>query len=198
MIYLFLLFLFMYYGCFCLSGGSTLMQFYINDLVNTRHWLTLEEFGNFQAISQITPGPIGINLATFLGYQQGGILGGLVATIGLLLPSFFLMSLAVHSYGRWQHSPIVRSIMFGIKPMATALITAAILACLGMSIFTKPIPFEILIGRESAFAGAFDWRPEMLPILIFAVLAMYKKKMSIMAVIFSSALCGGVMYLLIK
>lgn len=197
MIYLFLLGLFMYYGCFCLSGGGTLMQFYINDLVNTRHWMTLEEFGNFQAISQVTPGPIGINLATFLGFQQAGFLGGLVATIGLLLPSFVMMSLAVHSYGRWQHSPVVRGIMFGIRPMATALIAAALLACLGMSIFTKPIPFEILVGREAAFAGALGWRPEMLPVLAFAVWAVYLRKMSIMAVIFTSAACGGVMYLFV-
>lgn len=72
MIYLNLFLTFMYFGLFCLSGGGALMQFYLDELVNRRHWMTLEGFGNFVAISQVTPGPIGVNLATFIGYHQGG------------------------------------------------------------------------------------------------------------------------------
>ena len=83
--HLILIFLvFCYFGFFCLSGGSSLLQFYIDDLVNARHWMTLEELGNLMAISQVTPGPIGVNLATFLGYTHGRFWGGLLATVGLL------------------------------------------------------------------------------------------------------------------
>lgn len=110
-------FLFAYFGCLCLSGGSSLLQFYIDELVVARQWMTLEGLGNLMAISQVTPGPIGVNLATFLGYTQGGFWGGLLATVGLLTPSYILMSLAVKSYTKWHDSRFVRSLMYTLKPM---------------------------------------------------------------------------------
>ena len=82
---------FIYFGFLCLSGGSSLLQFYIDELVEGRGWMTLEELGNLLAISQVTPGPIGVNLATFIGFRQGGFWGGLLGTVGLLLPSFLLL-----------------------------------------------------------------------------------------------------------
>ncbi len=185
---------FVYFGCLCLSGGGSLLQFYIDELVNARHWMTLEGLGNLLAISQVTPGPIGVNLATFIGYQQGGVLGGLLCTVGLLLPSFFLMSLAVKSYDKWQESRLVKSLMYGVKPITAALIVTALFACLGMSIFTTEIPFGWLFGlcagKFEAYDGAFALRWEMLPILFLSTWVLYKRKLSIMAVIFLSAGAG--------
>ena len=190
---------FVYFGFLCLSGGGSLIQFYIDELVNARHWMTLEELGNFLAISQVTPGPIGVNLATFIGYQQGGIIGGLLCTVGLLLPSFFLMSLAVKSYDKWQNSRLVKSLMYGVKPITASLIVTALFACLGMSIFTTEIPFDRLFRfftekPGNGTAETFALRPEMLPILAFAIWALYNQKLSIMAVIFLSAGAGTGLY----
>ena len=190
---------FVYFGFLCLSGGGSLIQFYIDELVNARHWMTLEELGNFLAISQVTPGPIGVNLATFIGYQQGGVIGGLLCTTGLLMPSFFLMSLAVKSYDKWQNSRLVKSLMYGIKPVTASLIATARLACLGMSIFTTEIPFDRLFRSFSDQPGngsgaEFALRPEMLPILAFSIWALHKQKLSIMAVIFLSAGAGTGLY----
>ena len=81
MILLKLFLLFCGFGLLCLNGGGSLLQFYIDELVTARQWLTLEELGNFMAVSQITPGPIGVNLATFLGFRQAGWAGGLAATL---------------------------------------------------------------------------------------------------------------------
>ena len=198
--YVWMLLTFMYFGCLCLSGGGSLLQFYIDELVNRRHRMTLEGLGNFLAVSQVTPGPIGVNLATFIGYRQGGVFGGLVCTVGLLLPSFFLMSLAVKSYDKWQESRLVKSLMYGVKPITAALILTALFACFGMSVFRTEIPFHwlfgLLAGKWTAYEGDFGIRWEMLPILIPATWVLYKRKMSIMAVIFLSAAAGmGLFYL---
>ena len=94
--------LFCWFGLLCFGGGSALMPLYIQELVDSRHWLTLHELSDFAAISQVTPGPIGVNLATFLGFRQGGYFGALICTIGLLLPSYLLMQLALRSLARWE------------------------------------------------------------------------------------------------
>ena len=132
MILLKLFLLFCGFGLLCLNGGGSLLQFYIDELVTARQWLTLEELGNFMAVSQITPGPIGVNLATFLGFRQAGWAGGLAATIGLLTPSMILMSLATRFYQKGEKSSLVRSLMFGVKPVTVALVASALVACLGM------------------------------------------------------------------
>ncbi|WP_419643068.1 chromate transporter [Victivallis vadensis] len=64
--------LFVYFGLLCFGGGAVLVNFYIHELVELRHWLTLDELADMVAISQVTPGPIGVNIATFIGYRQGG------------------------------------------------------------------------------------------------------------------------------
>ncbi len=200
MILLKLFLLFCGFGLLCLTGGGSLLQFYIDELVTARQWLTLEELGNFMAVSQITPGPIGVNLATFLGFRQAGWAGGLAATIGLLTPSMILMSLATRFYQKGEKSRLVRSLMFGVKPVTVALVASALVACLGMSIFSEQIPIDYfvrkLVGSPEAYAGAFSVCWEMFPVLIGSGLVLYYRKMSIMGVIFSSAAAGMLLHLL--
>ena len=74
--------LFCYFGCLCFSGGNALVPLYIDDLVEARHWMTLHEFGNLMAIAQMTPGPIGVNAATFFGFRQAGIPGAKWVDLG--------------------------------------------------------------------------------------------------------------------
>ena len=188
-----LYFIFAYFGLICINGGGSLMQFFINDLVEARHWMTLEELGNFMAISQVTPGPIGINIATFLGYQQGGVLGSMLCTVGLLTPSFILMSLAVSSYSRWQHTDVVHSLMYGIRPMTVSLVLSALSAHIGMSLLTRPLPFDVLRDWNWSKFKGIAVRFELIPIFIFAVWALHKKKLSITSVIF---ICAGLGILL--
>lgn len=153
MILLKLFLLFCGFGLLCLNGGGSLLQFYIDELVTARQWLTLEELGNFMAVSQVTPGPIGVNLATFLGFRQAGWAGGLAATIGLLTPSMILMSLATRFYQKGEKSRVVRSLMFGVKPVTVALVASALIACLGMSIFSEQIPIDYFVRK---LAGSPD------------------------------------------
>lgn len=181
--------LFCYYGCLCFGGGSALTPIYIDDLVNSQHWMTLTEFGDLTAISQMTPGPIGVNVATFFGFRRAGIAGAAAATFGLLLPSYFLMIIALKSIHRWQSSRVVRGILAGIRPATVGMVAASLLIFLGMSVFTEQIPWHQW-WSAAAWPEGFALRPGALAIFLVSTLVLYRTGVSIFAVVFASAALG--------
>ena len=184
--------LFCYFGLLCFGGGNALTPLYIDHLVNEQHWMTLQEFGDLTAISQMTPGPIGVNAATFFGFRRGGIPGAFVATIGLLVPSYFLVSLALRSLKRWEKSFLVQGIMTGIHPATTGMILAALLIFMQMSVFSAEIPWGYWLGIvKNAPETAFFVRPLAVVIFCAATWLLYKGRISIMSVIFGSAAVGA-------
>lgn len=184
--------LFCYFGLLCFGGGNALTPLYIDHLVNEQHWMTLQEFGDLTAISQMTPGPIGVNAATFFGFRRGGIPGAFVATIGLLVPSYFLVILALRSLKRWEKSFLVQGIMTGIHPATTGMILAALLIFMQMSVFSTEIPWGYWLGIvKNAPETAFFVRPLAVVIFCAATWLLYKGRISIMSVIFGSAAIGA-------
>ena len=184
--------LFCYFGLLCFGGGNALTPLYIDHLVNEQHWMTLQEFGDLTAISQMTPGPIGVNAATFFGFRRGGIPGAFVATIGLLVPSYFLVILALRSLKRWEKSFLVQGIMTGIHPATTGMILAALLIFMQMSVFSAEIPWGYWLGIvKNAPETAFFVRPLAVVIFCAATWLLYKGRISIMSVIFGSAAVGA-------
>ena len=184
--------LFCYFGLLCFGGGNALTPLYIDHLVNEQHWMTLQEFGDLTAISQMTPGPIGVNAATFFGFRRGGIPGALTATVGLLVPSYFLVILALRSLKRWEKSFLVRGIMTGIHPATTGMILAALLIFMQMSVFSTEIPWNTWLGiAENASQTEFFIRPLAVLIFCASTALLYKGKISIMSVIFGSAAIGA-------
>ncbi len=183
--------LFCYFGCLCFSGGNALVPLYIDDLVESRHWMTLHEFGNLMAIAQMTPGPIGVNAATFFGFRQGGVPGALAATTGLLLPSYFLVILALRSLDRWEKSRIVQGIMSGIRPATAGMILASMLIFMQMSVFSEALPWGALLGKP--VSPGFYLRPVAAGIFLVSTWLLYKGKVSIIAVILSSAVLGALL-----
>ncbi len=187
--------LFLWFGVLCIGGGSVLMPLYIQELVDARCWLDRIELNNLAAISQVTPGPIGVNLATFLGFRQGGILGALLCTIGLLLPSYVLMMAALRSLRRWNRSPVVDGIMETVAPVTLGLMAATMLIYLECSLFTAAIPWRYLGGllaeRWSAYEGTFRICLGAVPVFLASTWLLYKNKCSIMCAIFSSAAFGA-------
>lgn len=184
--------LFCYFGLLCFGGGNALAPLYIDHLVNEQHWMTLQEFGDLTAISQMTPGPIGVNAATFFGFRRGGIPGAFVATIGLLVPSYFLVILALRSLKRWEKSFLVQGIMTGIHPATTGMILAALLIFMQMSVFSAEIPWGYWLGIvKNAPETAFFVRPLAVVIFCAATWLLYKGRISIMSVIFGSAAVGA-------
>ena len=184
--------LFCYFGLLCFGGGNALTPLYIDHLVNEQHWMTLQEFGDLTAISQMTPGPIGVNAATFFGFRRGGIPGAFVATIGLLVPSYFLVILALRSLKRWEKSFLVQGIMTGIHPATTGMILAALLIFMQMSVFSAEIPWGYWLGIvKNAPETAFFVRPLAVVIFCAATWLLYKGRISIMSVLFGSAAVGA-------
>jgi len=112
-------------GAFSFGGGYAMLPLIEEEVIQVHSWLTATEFIDILAISEMTPGPIAINSATFLGYKVSGIAGSVVSTIGVVLPSFIVMSIIVHFIYKFKNSPFVDWFFSGIRPVVLGLIASA-------------------------------------------------------------------------
>ena len=112
-------------GAFSFGGGYAMLPLIEEEVVEVHGWITTPEYIDILAIAEMTPGPIAINSATFLGYKVSGFVGSTVATIGVVLPSFIIMSLIFVFVLRFKKSPYVNWIFKGIRPVVLGLIAAA-------------------------------------------------------------------------
>lgn len=109
------------------------------DIVNQYHWLTMEQFTNIVAISQMTPGPIGLNCATYVGYTTtGDFLGSILATFALLLPSFFIMIIISGIIIKFKENRYVKALFQGLRPAIIGLLLAAVLLLMTPENFSTP------------------------------------------------------------
>ena len=186
--------LFIKYGLLSFGGGYVLVMLFIHDLVEKYKLLTSSEFANLLAIAQMTPGPIGINTATYVGYQTNGILGGVTATIGLLTPAVFLVLTASYFFKKWEKSKTVQGLLYGMRPATLGLIISAVLIFANIAIFTTPVTIDNvkLWLTNSPEVGSFGIRIIPLAIAITSgiVLAKYKK-INIIYIIAAAALLGA-------
>ena len=134
MICLTLFFEFFKVGLFAVGGGMSSIPF-LMELARKYPWLTLAELTNMIAISESTPGPIGVNCATYVGYHACGIFGSLSATLGLVLPSFLIISVISYFFQKYKDSRIVQSVFTGIRPTVCALICYAVMQIIKVTIF---------------------------------------------------------------
>lgn len=112
-------------GSFSFGGGYAMLPLIEEEVVTVHGWISTAEYVDILAIAEMTPGPIAINSATFLGYKVAGVLGSAVATVGVVLPSFIIMSLIFVFVLRFKKSPYVNWIFKGIRPVVLGLIAAA-------------------------------------------------------------------------
>lgn len=125
MIYLQLFLSFLQVGLFSIGGGYAAMPLIQNQVVDTNAWLTMKEFTDLITIAEMTPGPIAINSATFVGIRIAGIPGALVATFGCILPSCFIVSLLAWLYRRYKKMSALQSVLACLRPAVVGLIAAA-------------------------------------------------------------------------
>lgn len=111
-------------GLFAFGGGYAVLSF-LQQEVERRGWMTTERFADLIAISQSTPGPIAINMATFVGYQVGGVPGSLVATLAVSLPGMILMILFALFFFHFYERPTAQAIFRGLRPAVVGLVAAA-------------------------------------------------------------------------
>ena len=135
MIYLILFLEFFKVGLFTIGGGLACLPF-LYELAEKYTWIDKSTIADMIAISQSTPGPIGINMATYAGFQGGGILGGIIATVGIVTPSFIIIIIIAHYLKKFKDSKIVQLVFNGLRPAVTALIAVAGFEIMKISIFT--------------------------------------------------------------
>ena len=132
MIYLQLFWEFFKTGLFAVGGGMATIPF-LYDISDKTGWFTHQDLANMIAVGESTPGPIGVNVATYVGYitgmDQGGIghavLGSVTATLGLVLPSLIVILIVAAMLKRFKDSPLVQKVFYGLRPASTGLIAAA-------------------------------------------------------------------------
>lgn len=173
---------FVKFGLLGFGGGFVLVPVYLQEFVGPGApllQLAAEEFSNLMALTQVTPGPVSVNAATFFGYRLGGVFGGAVATAALLLPSFFLLTLALTGIERWKRSRFVQGLLWGVKPATNALMLKAGIVFAGMSIWSR------------SGGAAVTVHPFALALAVFAGWALVKGRLSIMSAIFLCAVLGA-------
>ncbi len=171
------------FSLLCFGGGYILIPVLFADLVTHRGILAANEFLNLVSIAQLTPGPVGINVATYSGYLEGGAWGSFAATAGFVLPTLFLSSLAVAGLRKYHDSFFVHGLMTGVRPAAVGMISYAALLFLRLSLF-----------GENGAALKIDW----ISFAIFGItlVLMLKSKISAFRLIVCGAALGALSVLL--
>ena len=122
-------------GLFTIGGGYAALPLIQQQIVDIHGWLTLKEFADVVTISQMTPGPIGINAATFVGTKVSGLLGAVVATVGCVTPSIIIVLILAHIYLKYRDLSLIKGILGGLRPATVALIASAGLSIIATSFF---------------------------------------------------------------
>lgn len=184
MIYLQLFRSFFQIGLFSFGGGFAAMPLIQNQIVDTHGWLTLTEFTDLITISEMTPGPIAINSATFVGMRIAGLGGALASTLGCILPSCIIVSLLARLYGRCKELTVIKGILAGLRPTVTALIFSAGLSILVLSFWGQ---------------GGFAWNLSSIDVTAVALFAaglflLRKFKPNPIFIMLGSGIIGGACY----
>ncbi len=184
-IFLQLFYTFFIIGLFGFGGGYGMLSLIQTETVMHHHWLSSAEFTNIVAISQMTPGPIGINTATYCGYaavhnmglsNTMAIFGSITATFALVLPSLILMLLISKMFLKYMKTPVVQSIFMGLRPVVVGLLAAATLLLCNAENFSLPSinvwQFSISIGLFIAtFIGTMWLKINPIRMICYAAVA---------------------------
>lgn len=188
MIYLRLFWEFFKTGLFTIGGGLATLPF-LSQMGERYSWFTQEELTNMLAVSESTPGPIGVNMATYVGNSVGGLFGGVLATFALVLPSFIIIYFVAKIMLRFKNNRFVASSMETLRPASVGMISAAVLGVLK----------TVLVNTEAVTAknwsGVLSWTN----LLIFAVLLgiywKWNKKLHPVVLLAAGAVVGIVLKL---
>ena len=166
MTYLTLMYEFLKIGLFSIGGGLATLPF-LYRLADKYTWFSREMLIDMIAISESTPGPIGLNMATYAGYAAGGVPGGIIATLSIITPSFFILSIIVKILDSFKENRFVKAAFYGIRPAVTALIASAALGIIKITLLDIPHYEETGRVRDVLSCGQ---------ILLFAVIFILMKR----------------------
>lgn len=187
MIYLELFWSFVQVGLFCVGGGYASMPLIQAQVIDVHGWLSISEFIDIFTISQMTPGPIGINAATFVGMKVAGFLGAIVATLGFVTPSFILGIILAKLFFKYGNIGVIKGILNGLRPAVVALICSAGMSFIFLALFnTEKMPINV---TDIDYLGLF--------VLIVAFIAV-RKKVGIIKILAGSGVLGLILGLIGK
>ena len=159
MIYLQLLWSFIQIVLFSIGGGYAAMPLIQAQVVDLHGWLTMQQFADIMTIAEMTPGPIAINSATFVGIRVAGFPGALVATFGCVLPSCIIVLTLAYVYYRFKGLSAIQGILYGLRPAVIAMIASAGISLFILSVYgSRNLPTDLTAINYSSliiFAGAF-------------------------------------------
>ena len=182
---LLLLFLnFCQFGLLCFGGGYMLIPLLTAAFVGDGKILTPERFGNLVSVSQLTPGPVGINTATFVGYISGGFRGALAATLGLVFPTLLLAGIAMRFIIKYRENRVMKEVLYGARLGAAALVMYAVLIFMELSLFAE---------RWEIFTDLPLFSPGAVLIMVTSFILIKKFKWQTTWVILLSGVLGAVL-----
>ena len=156
MIYLRLFWEFCKVGLFSVGGGLATIPF-LTDLGNRTGWFTSGQMADMIAISESTPGPMGVNMATYVGFTSAGLLGGVVSTLGLIFPSIIVILVISRFLQKFRQSKAVDAVFYGLRAASVALITSAMLQVARIALLHHVLPDgteELFYGKAILLAAA--------------------------------------------
>lgn len=189
-IYLELFLVFLKIGAVSFGGGYGMISFIQQEVVS-RGWLDYDTLWNYIAIAESTPGPIAVNIATFIGSNQAGFLGSLLATLGIVLPAFCIILIIATVFKNFAKNKYVKAAFDGITPVIWGLIISTGLLLVVQCLYANYKNFEV--------AGTFNWHALIIFAIVGVTMIVYrlikKKNMPPIATILVSAVAGMIYFI---
>ena len=177
---------FLQIGLFSFGGGYSAIPLIQNQVVEKHSWLTMTEFADIVTIAEMTPGPVLINSATFVGIRVAGFLGAIVATIGSIFPSAVIVLTLAYLFKKYSNQHIVQGVLSGLRPAVVALITSAGISLLILALWGD---------SASSFIDLADTNIVALLSFIIAFFILRKYKINPILVMFGTGIFGMLFYL---
>ena len=169
-------------GLFAVGGGMATLPF-LYDMAERTGWFTAAQLADMIAVSESTPGPIGVNMATYVGYTSAGVPGAVIASLGLVTPSLIVIMIVAAFLKAFRESKYVNAAFYGLRPASTALIASA-----GLSVALSVL---VRVGGVWEHTFGIHWPSLVLAVAVFFAMKQKKlKKLHPIAFIAISALVG--------
>ena len=154
---------FMKIGFFAIGGGLATIPFLMT-LANTTHWFSLQDLTNMIALSESTPGPLGVNMATFVGIKTAGIGGGIIATLGLVFPSVIIIILIHKLLTKIQTNKFIQGLFYGLRPTLGIMILTFVFQIIKLIVHSIPNVSGIILSGSLLFLFTiltfrYKWHP---------------------------------------
>lgn len=187
MTYLLLFWEFFKTGLFSLGGGLATLPFLQKMSEKYPDWFSAKDIADMLAVSESTPGPIGVNMATYAGFNIGGILGSVIATVGLVLPSVIVIVIIAKFLDKFSESKYVKASFYGLRPAVTALITVA-----GFEVFKIAVLTLDKFNATKLWSDIVNFKNLIIFLLLFAGIKLFKKQPIVYII------CGAITGIVLK